>query len=395
MRRRKLGSIRRIAEQAARGPAIVSYNPGTMTEPLPAVERAMSAFRRSIRGHPVGAYDNCRAVLGDLRIVAAEVLGGDPEGWAHADGHTATIDRIASSLAQHFGATAAHPATVVSTRSEHIGGLGAFTADPRFHVTVVEPEELGSVTAQIHFLSHLTYDTNRDLSPEITRLCAGLAGSGDHVVVIDGTQAVGQVPVDVRQLGCHAYLSSAHKWLGGPPGSGLLYLRADVMERWPTPFRAGEPLCTDLPIGRWEPRGGQDFARVAGIAAALRAYQCHARPGAALRAYVVSLLEARLGDQVRVLGSSTPQGRVVAFALRGRDVYPVYRELAARGISVKCIKRDVPCADTGTDCLEVIRLGFPWWAEEALVEHAVGTLAAVLGEAPGVTGDVLEVAANG
>ena len=166
MRQRRLKSIRAI--EKPRGPTPISYNPGTMSDPLPAVERAMAAFKRSVRGHPVGAYDKCRAVLRDLRVVAAEVLGGEPDNWALADGHTATIDRVASTLAQHLARR--EPIAVISTHSEHIGGLGAFTADPRFKVRIVAPEELERTRAQLYFLSHLTYDTNRDLTNEIVAL---------------------------------------------------------------------------------------------------------------------------------------------------------------------------------------------------------------------------------
>jgi len=378
MRDRKLNSIRRIDAQSTARPALISYNPGTMTDPLPAVERAMAAFRRSMRGNPIGAYDNCRAVLEDLRAVASEVLGGRPHEWAHADAHTATIDRIASTLAQFLAHADRSPITVVSTPSEHVGGLGAFLADPRFDVRVVEPTELPHTAADLYFLSHLTYDTNRDLTAEIRQVAATRpAGS---VLVVDGTQAVGQIDVDVASLGCDAYLTSAHKWLGGPHGSGLLYLREAVIEQWPTPFRAGAPLCPELPIGRWEPRGGQDFARVAGIAAALRAYQCHAKPGSALRLRVIEALEGSFRGELQVLRSSSPRGRVVVFTLQGRDVYPVYRRLFERGISVKCIKRDAPCSEAGQTSLGVLRVGFPWWADARDVERAVEVLVTTMRE---------------
>lgn len=371
MRDRKLSSIRHIDSLAATRPSLISYNPGTMTEPLPATVRAMATFRRGTRGHPVAAYENCRAVLRDLRLVASEVLGGRPHEWAHADGHTATIDRVAGALAQYFAHADAAPIRVVSTRHEHVGGLGAFAADPRFAVFLVEPEEIDETEAEIYFLSQITYDTNRDLTPEIRRLTSRATGA---VVVVDGTQAAGQIDVDVAALGCDAFLTSAHKWLGGPHGAGLLYLRQDVIERWPTPFHAGDPLCTDLPIGRWEPRGGQDFARCAGVAAALRAHQCHAKPGGALRARFIETLETELGGDVRIIRDSAPHGRVVAFALPGRDVYPVYRRLIDQGISVKCIKRG--------GGLEVLRIGFPWWATEVDVMRASRALVKAVRESP-------------
>lgn len=369
MQQRKLASIRALEEEAARLPPPLPCNPGTMTDPLPAVERAMSAFRRRVRGNPLAAYEKARGILRELRPLAAEVFGGSPGGWAFADGHTATIDRIANTLARLLGSGA----TVVSTGSEHVGGLGAFTTDPRFVVRKVEPERLVETPGRVYFLSHLTYDTNTDLGAVIRAL---VRRADAPLVVVDGTQAVGQVEVDVGALGCHAYLASAHKWLGGPHGTGLLYLREDVVEAWPSPFHAGDPLCPELPVGRWEPRGGQDFARIAGVAAAVRAYQCHARPGRELRDRAVARLEAALGERVRVLGVSAGEGRVVVFELPGADVYPVYQALLERGVSVKCIRK--PGGESGRGALDVLRVGFPWWTDEAWMDGVVSVLAEVV-----------------
>jgi selenocysteine lyase/cysteine desulfurase len=366
---RKLDSIRTL--EAERGSAAIAYNPGTMTDPLPAVERAMAAFRRRVRGRPLMAYEKCRQVLHDMRVVSSEVLGGTPDNWAMADGHTATIDRVAQSLAELF----ARRATVVSTDSEHVGGIGAFAADPRFTVVQTDAATMPETPGDIYFLSHVTYDTNHD-NGDVIR---ALSQRADRpIVVIDGNQAVGQIDVDVAALGCHAYICSTHKWLGGPHGGGLLYLRSDVVDTWPSPFRAGDPLVPDLPIGRWEPRGGQDFSRVAGIAAAVRAYQCHAKPGRATREHFIHALRGALGDRVHPLSASTAEGRVVAFELLGMDVYPVYRQLAERGVSVKCIKKPGKPSESNEGCLEVLRVGFPWWTDEEQVDDAVAILTDVV-----------------
>ncbi len=362
---RKLDSIRTL--EAERGSAAIAYNPGTMTDPLPAVERAMEAFRRRVRGRPLMAYEKCRQVLHDMRQVASEVFGGSPGEWAMADGHTATIDRIAQSLAELGGGHA----TVVSTDSEHVGGIGAFAADSRFTVVQADASRMLETPGDIYFLSHVTYDTNQDNGA----LIAALSRRADApIVIVDGNQAVGQIPIDVAALGCSAYIASAHKWLGGPHGGGILFLRADVLARWPSPFKAGDPLVPELPIGWWEPRGGQDFSRVAGIASAIRAYQCHAEPGRAIRERFIGALREALGPRVHPLSVSTPEGRVVAFELVGMDVYPIYRQLAERGVSVKCIKKPGKRSESGDGCLEVLRVGFPWWTDAEQVDEAVAIL---------------------
>ncbi|RRQ48358.1 aminotransferase class V-fold PLP-dependent enzyme [Maribacter algicola] len=53
--------------------------------------------------------------------------------------------------------------------------------------------------------------------------------------VLDGAQCVGQIPVDVKDIGCDAYYSSLHKWLLAPAGSGLLYINKEIAENiWST-----------------------------------------------------------------------------------------------------------------------------------------------------------------
>ena len=62
-----------------------------------------------------------------------------------------------------------------------------------------------------------------------------LAQQHGALSLIDGAQAVGQLPVNVRELGCDAYVASPHKWLLAPKGTGLLYVRKAVQDKlWTT-----------------------------------------------------------------------------------------------------------------------------------------------------------------
>ena len=55
-----------------------------------------------------------------------------------------------------------------------------------------------------------------------------LAKSRGIVCVVDGAQAVGGIQVNVKELGCHAYVGTGHKWLMGPKGTGILYISKDA-----------------------------------------------------------------------------------------------------------------------------------------------------------------------
>lgn len=53
--------------------------------------------------------------------------------------------------------------------------------------------------------------------------------------ILDGAQCVGQIKVDVKNIGCDAYYSSLHKWLLAPAGNGILYINKDVVSSiWST-----------------------------------------------------------------------------------------------------------------------------------------------------------------
>lgn len=65
-------------------------------------------------------------------------------------------------------------------------------------------------------------------------LCAMIRDRG-ALALVDGAQAVGQLRVDVKELGCDAYVASPHKWMMAPKGTGFLYIRRDVQDRfWTT-----------------------------------------------------------------------------------------------------------------------------------------------------------------
>ncbi|MFQ5739305.1 MAG: aminotransferase class V-fold PLP-dependent enzyme [Acidobacteriota bacterium] len=53
---------------------------------------------------------------------------------------------------------------------------------------------------------------------------------GVEFVAVDGAQAVGMIPVNVKEMGVDFYATSAHKWIQAPKGLGLLYVRKEVRD---------------------------------------------------------------------------------------------------------------------------------------------------------------------
>src|SRR5712692_1554352 len=63
---------------------------------------------------------------------------------------------------------------------------------------------------------------------------AQLAHSKGILCLVDGAHTLGMIQYNLHDLGVDSYASPAHKWLASPAGSGLLYVRQDLIGRvWP------------------------------------------------------------------------------------------------------------------------------------------------------------------
>jgi len=51
-------------------------------------------------------------------------------------------------------------------------------------------------------------------------------------LIIDGTQSVGILPIDVQEIPCDAFVASTHKWLLGPRGISLMYIHPKYHTIW-------------------------------------------------------------------------------------------------------------------------------------------------------------------
>ena len=86
-------------------------------------------------------------------------------------------------------------------------------------------EKLITEKTKVISVSHVI--TSTGLRMPIAEI-ASLAKSRGILCVVDGAQAVGGIDVDVKKLGCDAYVATGHKWLMGPKGTGFVYISKEA-----------------------------------------------------------------------------------------------------------------------------------------------------------------------
>jgi cysteine desulfurase/selenocysteine lyase len=180
---------------------------------------------------------------------------------------------------------------------------------------------------------------------DVSRIVARAREVG-ALVMLDCSQSVPHLPVDVRALGADFIAFTGHKMLG-PTGIGVLWGRFALLEQMP-PFLGGGSMIETVtmagttyapPPARFE-AGTPPIAEAIGLGAAIdylsaigmRAVHEHEQE---LTAYALKALADVPG--VRLFGPSEPEGRggTLSFGLEGVHPHDVGQILDALGVEVR------------------------------------------------------------
>ncbi|MGO9615543.1 MAG: aminotransferase class V-fold PLP-dependent enzyme, partial [Bryobacteraceae bacterium] len=219
----------------------VFFNNGTIgAMPRVVLDRTVEHLRRmatdladwDYRGpNWIGGYDPMES----MRTKAARLVNADMKEIALTENVTCANSYIAAGLDLPTGVE------ILMSDQEHPGGECPWlTAAKRHSGAVVQvalprpahhPEELVDLVeraftprTRVLYLSHVI--TGSGAIVPVKEICAAARSRG-ILTVIDGAQALGHIPVDVRDIGCDAYVACFHKWLLAPAGNGFLYIRGD------------------------------------------------------------------------------------------------------------------------------------------------------------------------
>jgi len=182
------------------------------------------------------------------------------------------------------------------------------------------------------------------------------------LVMLDSSQAVPQLPVDVAELGVDFIAFTGHK-MCGPTGIGVLWGRGELLAEMP-PFLGGGSMVETVtlegttflpPPARFE-AGTPPIAEAVGLGAAvdylsgigMEAIQAHEQE---LTAYTLDALSTVPG--LRIVGprEAVDRGGAISFDFRGIHPHDVGQVLDAEGVEVRvghhcarpiCLRYGVP-----------------------------------------------------
>src|SRR3954464_6480182 len=181
---------------------------------------------------------------------------------------------------------------------------------------------------------------------------AARARAAGAVSLIDGSQAVPQMPVNVAEIGADFYAWTGHKALG-PTGIGILHGRRELLEEMP-PFIGGghmiatvgeqESTWSELP---WKYEAGtSNIAEAVGLGAAVD--YLNALGMDAVRAHEVELTAYALGRLPEVPGVTIfgptdldKRGGAISFAVEGMHPHDLAELLGREGV---CVRAGHHCA---------------------------------------------------
>jgi cysteine desulfurase/selenocysteine lyase len=178
------------------------------------------------------------------------------------------------------------------------------------------------------------------------------AHAAGALVLVDGAQAVPQMPVDVKEIGCDFYGWTGHKALG-PTGIGVLHARRDLLESMP-PFIGGGSMISTVSEQTstwnavpWKFEGGTPpIAEAAGLHAAvgyldavgMETVRAHERD---LTEYALERLPEIEGITLFGPAEIEKRGGAISFALEGMHPHDVAELLGREGV---CIRAGHHCA---------------------------------------------------
>lgn len=333
---------------------------------------AMRPYLQDEYGNASQLYSFARgakAALKEGRERIASCIGATPEEIFFTSGGTESDNWAIKGSAF----SDVNKGTIITSAFEHHAVLRSceFVERLGYPVTYLKPTNDGVITPsclahvitdQTHLVS-IMYANNELGSIQPISELASVAHQYGAIFHTDAVQAVGHIPIDVKQLDVDMLSASAHKF-NGPKGIGFLYIKS------------GTTILPYLDGGSQEHSyraGTENIANIVGMSVALKtcceAMSCRTAHLNRLEEVLLSKLkQSRLDFRINTGEEHLPG--IVSLSFRGADGEVILHRLDLLGVSIS----------TGSACnSESSELSHVLKAIELPLDYAYGTVRISLG----------------
>ena len=216
-------------------------NAGSSLMPAPVADYLHEFLNQEER---IGGYETVEAqqqALDNFYQATAKLLNCDADEVAFVENATRAWDMAFYSFKFSAGDR------ILTTISEYGSNVIAYNQRAReqgVEVVFVPNDEWGQI--DVDALRELIDDRVKLVSISLIPTGGGLVNPAREVgqvtreanipFLLDACQGVGHLPLDVEQIGCDILSGTGRKYLRGPRGTGLLYVKKDLIEKLVPPF---------------------------------------------------------------------------------------------------------------------------------------------------------------
>ncbi len=365
-------------------------NAGSSLPPAPVTEAVIEHLRLEER---IGGYEAAAEAhdkIDHFYDAAAQLINADRDEIAFIENATRAWDMAFYSIPFKAGDR------ILTARSEYASNYIPYLQLAEklgVEVEAVPNDETGQLS--VDALREMIDDRTKLISITHVPTNGGLVNPAEEIgavareagvlYLIDACQSVGQLPVDVRQIGCDMLSTTGRKYLRGPRGTGFLYIRQELVEQL-------EPVFLDLHAARWT---GPDSFEIVPGAQRFENWERNYAAKIGLATAIdyaldwgiddiwerIQLLATRLREglsevpHVEVRDIGAVKGGIVTFTVAGADYDKLKAQLAERLINVTLSGPSSTMLDmTDRSIDQLVRASVHYYNTEDEVDRFVETI---------------------
>jgi selenocysteine lyase/cysteine desulfurase len=364
---------------------------GSSLAPQPVLDAVIGHLRRETEIGGYRAANERGADLDNLPVALGRLIGCRPDELALMDSATRAWNQLVTALPWSAGDR------ILIGGTEYASNAIALLQRARFDgctVEVVPSDADGQIDLEaldsmiddrVRLVSLVHVPTNSGRIAPV-RDVVEVAHQAGALVLLDACQSVGQLAIDVEDLGVDALSATGRKWLRAPRGTGFLYVRTGVLEGL-------EPIAADLRGAVWT---APDQYELRSDAARFELWEADVAGRLGLKAAVDHLLElgsddveAAIRDRaatlraglagvpgVTVRDAGPDLGGIVSFTLEGLDPASVRNALYDAGIIVSVSEASSTRLDMAArELAAVVRASPHYFVSPAQIEQTISAVA--------------------